>query len=127
MQNNAESRTGMDQVICQLRPPIQFTPGIETVGGSDGNDMIFVMITLDFDPMPIVAELSKTFSLREVTGERGTESQKDKYTLSYQGRVVGQAWLERCIDVEHDTGGTAVFYSNRKVHELSDKARIATP
>jgi hypothetical protein len=102
----------------------EFTPGIETI---DGNDMIFVMITLDFDPVPIVETLSKTFGLREETGEKDTKSQNNKYTVSYQGRVVGQVWLERSIDVEHYTGGTAVFYSSKKVQELMNKARVAKP
>jgi hypothetical protein len=104
-----------------------FTPGIETIGGDDGNDMLFVMITLDFDPVPIVEALSKSFGLREETGEKDTKSQNNKYTLSYQGRVVGQVWLERSIDAEHYTGGTAVFYSSKKVQELMHKARVAKP
>lgn len=102
-----------------------FTPGIETIGGDDGNDMLFVMITLDFDPVRIVEILSKTFGLREESGDRDTKSQKDKYTLSYQGRVAGQVWLERSIDVEHYTGGTAVFYSSKKIQELTNKAAVA--
>ena len=83
------------------------------------------MITLDFEPVPIVASLSKTFGLREEVGEKDTKFQKDKYTLSYQGRVVGQVWLERSIDVAHDTGGAAVFYSSKKMQELKNKARVA--
>jgi hypothetical protein len=104
-----------------------FTPGFETIGGDDGNDMIFVMITLDFDPVSIVEALGKTFGLREETGEKDTKSQTNKYELSYQGRVVGQVWLERSIDVEHYNGGTAVFYSSKKVQELMNKARVAEP
>jgi len=103
----------------------QFTPGIETIGGDAGNDMIFVMVTLDFDPVPIVEALSKTFSLREETGETDTKSRNDKYTLSYQGIVVGQVWLERSIDVEHFTGGTAVFYSVKQLEEIRSKPKLA--
>jgi hypothetical protein len=61
----------------------------------------------------------------EEVGEKDTKSQKDKYTLSYQGRVVGQVWLGRSIDVAHDTGGAAVFYSSKKMQELKNKARVA--
>lgn len=105
----------------------EFTPGIEMIGGDDGNDLIFVMITLDFDPLPIVEALSTAFGLQEETGETGAKSQTDKYTLSYQGRVVGQVWLERSIDLEHYTGGTAVFYSSKKLQELINKDRGAKP
>ena len=83
------------------------------------------MVTLDFDPVPIVEALSKTFSLREETGETDTKSRNDKYTLSYQGIVVGQVWLERSIDVEHFTGGTAVFYSVKQLEEIRSKPKLA--
>jgi hypothetical protein len=36
-------------------------------------------------------------------------------------------WLERSIDAEHYTGGTAVSYSSKKVQELMNKARVAKP
>ena len=105
----------------------QFTPGIETIGGDAGNDMIFVMVTLDFDPFPIVETLGRTFSLREEAGGTDQKSQTDKYTVSYQGRVVGQVWLEHSTDLDHDTSGTAVFYSSKKVHKMQTKMKVAMP
>jgi hypothetical protein len=102
----------------------KFTPGLETIGGDDGNDVIWLMITLDFDPAPIVQALSRTFSLQEEAGATDPKSQTDKYTLSYEGRVVGQVWLEHSTDAEHFTGGTAVFYSSKKVQELQAKMKV---
>lgn len=120
-----KSGTGWATSYANCGP--EFTPGVEMIGGDDGNDLIFVMITLDFDPVPIVEALSRTFGLEEENGETGAKSQTTKYTLSYQGRVVGQVWLERSTDLEHYTGGTAAFYSSKKVQELMNKERVALP
>jgi hypothetical protein len=123
----AMQKSGTGWITSYANCGPDFTPGVEMIGGDDGNDLIFVMITLDFEPVPIVAELSRTFGLEEAIGETGAKSQTTKYTLSYQGRVVGQVWLERSIDLEHYTGGTAAFYSNKKVQELLNKDTVAKP
>jgi hypothetical protein len=41
--------------------------------------------------------------------------------------VVGQDWLERSTDLEHDSGGTAVFYTNKKLREMIGKGKVEKP
>jgi len=120
-------KTGEGWITSYANCGPEFTPGLETIGGDSANDMIFVMLTLDFNPAMIVEELSKTFTVTKEAGTPGTESQTDKYSLSYQGDVIGQVWLEYSSDHEHHTGGTAVFYSRKKLSEIASKANTSHP
>jgi hypothetical protein len=105
-------------------PP--FTSGIETIVGDDDNDMISVTITLDFNPVSIVDALRKNFEVREESKDRAPLNKFDKidkYTLWNQNRAIGQVWLQYSSDLEHRTGGAAIFYSAKKIHERTINIR----